>query len=134
MVLRPSHAGELGRFAAVAVLALATAPPTASAQSFFQFLTPDPPYSQVQANLSRYGYTLRSGVAHRGDTYVLDARDRQGMMERLVIDANSGRIMQRYALAEPTWQSPQRTAPTEGWSWRLPQTERSGGTPRLAVG
>src|SRR5450432_2923006 len=78
--------------AAAVVILLA---PAARAQNPFFFLF-EPSPQRIERQLNAWGYGLRGPLVRRGDVYVADVVSDTGDRERLVIDARSARIVQRF--------------------------------------
>ena len=84
------------RFAAASGLALAVAlslTPPARAQ-FLSFYEMSP--RQIVDMLADEGYDLRGPMLRRGDVYVCDVTSVSGRPARLIVDARSGRVIDRY--------------------------------------
>ena len=84
--------------AAAAVLILMA--PAAKAQFFFGIF--EPPAVRVEQQLEAEGYDLR-GLVRRGDVYVADVVAQGGERERLVIDARTSRIVERFPSVATRW-------------------------------
>jgi len=97
MALRLLARGWRNGLAAGALVGLAAVSSTAHAESMFGFFSSDANPAEVAANINRHGFVIRSAMVRRGDIYVVDVSDYSGQMERLIIDAHSGMIAQRYA-------------------------------------
>jgi hypothetical protein len=103
------------RAAWVAAAVLILCAPAARAQLFFNFFEPSP--QRIERNLDAAGYGLRSPLIRRGDVYIADVVAETGARERLVIDARTARILERFPMradrsrdrdAEETWDAPAR--------------------------
>ena len=96
--------------AAATLLAFAPAP-AAHAQGLFSFFGGGPSPYDIERRLDASGYALTGPLLRRGDVYLADVvvMGRRGDPERLVIDADTGRIVQRYRVRPARW----RDAPGE---------------------
>ena len=108
--------------AAVVLLALPTAAP-ASAQGFFLFGGPSP--YDIEQRLAAAGYLVTSPLILRGDVYVADVVVRGEGPQRLVIDAHSGRIVERYRGRADRWREA-AAPPPSAWGddpgpWNAPR-------------
>ena len=120
MASKPIWKGRRFAFAALALAGLASAPLAARADSIFDLFSPGVSPYEVRNNLARSGFAARSAVERRGDVYVYDVSDRYGVAQRLVIDARTGRVLERYALRPPSWavaRRPDMRAPDDGAEW-----------------
>jgi len=97
-------------WAAVA-LVLFAAP--AHAQGFF-FLFGNPSPYEIERRLAASGYALTGPLTMRGDVYLADVIVRGEGPERLVIDAQSGRIIERYRGRADRWREA-AAPPPSGW-------------------
>lgn len=97
MAMRPFACLWRNGLAGVALTALASASAPAKAQALFSFFAPAPTVGApaVAASVERQGYVVRSAIVRRGDVYMVDVSDPSGAMERLVVDAHNGRVVQR---------------------------------------
>ena len=129
---------------AAAALVLLALPTAAQAQGFF-FLFGSPSPYEIERRLEAAGYALTGPLTLRGDVYLADVVVRGEGPERLVIDAQSGRIIERYrgradrwreAAAPPPVDLGRRSAPVERaaparrrsaptWRRRTPSSRRS---------
>jgi hypothetical protein len=103
MASKPMSEGRRNALAAFAFVALAVASTTARADSIFDLFMPDANPFIVQNNITRWGFVQHSALARRGDVYLCDVVDRFGAPQRLIIDARSGRILERYAMRPYAW-------------------------------
>lgn len=109
---------------AVAFAGLAVAPQAAHAQGLFGLFSFDVSPAEVAANINRHGYVVRSAIVRRGDVYLADVSGPTGAMQRLVIDAHSGQLEQRYAWRGDYYrQGPQPVAPNAGYFVPAPRPE-----------
>jgi len=113
--------------AAVVLLALPTAAP-APAQGLF-FLFGSPPPDEIERRLAAAGYFVTGPLTLRGDVYVADVVVRGEGPERLVIDAQSGRIVERYRGRADRWREA-AAPPPPGWGddpnlWNRPRPPAS---------
>ncbi len=92
------------RLAAAAIVILSA--PAARAQGLFSFFEPSP--QQIARGLADSGYEIRSALVRRGDVYVCDVRDARGGRERLVIDARTARIVERFPARVHGWRYAQQ--------------------------
>ena len=109
--------------AAVVLLALPTAAP-ASAQGFF-FLFGGPSPYEIERQLAAAGYLVTSPLTLRGDVYLADVVVRGEGPQRLVIDAHSGRIVERYRGHADRWREA-AAPPPSAWGddpgpWNAPR-------------
>ena len=97
--------------AAVVLLALPTA---AQAQGFFSlFGSPSP--EEIERRLAESGYVVTAPLIQRGDVYLADVIVRGEGPERLVIDAQSGRILERYRGRADHWRQAAAPPPPSAW-------------------
>ena len=75
--------------------------PAAQAQGLFSLFEPQP--QRIERQLEGAGYELRRPVMRRGDVYVADVVDETGRPERLVIDARTARIVERFPGVASHW-------------------------------
>jgi hypothetical protein len=81
------------------------------------------PATQVERMVQASGYRLTSPVIRNGPVYLADVLGREDDPERLVIEASSGRLLQRYRasarqqrfVANDYWSGQQRQRPAAGW-------------------
>jgi len=92
------------RFAAAAATLIALAP-AAQAQGLFSFFGGPSP-DQIERGLSDSGYTLTRPLVRRGDVYLADVMVGRGGAERLLIDTQTGRIIQRFRSQPVRWREP----------------------------
>jgi len=98
--------------AAAAFLALSTGAP---AQSFLGLFGAGPSPYEVERRLDADGYVLTGPLLFRGGVYLADVEAQRGEFERLVIDAETGRILERFrARRAPDWR------PGEADVWGAP--------------
>ncbi|MGD0642200.1 MAG: hypothetical protein ABSC22_15740 [Roseiarcus sp.] len=101
------------QLAAAAAVLVATSP-AAKAQGLFYFFGGGPSPGQIERGLDASGYTLTGPLIRRGDVYLADVQAGRGDFERLVIDSQTGRIVERFRARPPHW----RDAPPGDWSQR----------------
>ena len=99
---------------AAAALVLFAAPTVAQAQGFF-FLFGSPSPYEIERRLEAAGYSLTGPLTMRGDVYLADVVVRGEGPERLVIDAQSGRIVERYRGHADRWREASAPPPS-AWS------------------
>jgi hypothetical protein len=109
---------------AAAALVLLAAPTAAQAQGFF-FLFGSPSPYEIERQLAASGYVLTGPLTMRGDVYLADVVVRGEGPERLVIDAQSGRVIERYRSRADRWREAVAPPPS-GWgddprSWNGPR-------------
>ena len=93
---------RLARFAAAAAVLLAVSP-AAKAQGLFSFFSGAPSSYEIERRLDAGGYTLTGPLVRRGDVYLADVVAGRGDFERLVIDAQTGRIIERFRARPARW-------------------------------
>jgi hypothetical protein len=98
---------------AAAAFVLLAAPTAAQAQGFF-FLFGNPSPYEIERRLTAAGYVLSGPLTMRGDVYLADVVVRGEGPERLVIDAQSGRILERYRVRADRWREAEAPPPS-GW-------------------
>src|SRR5579872_1166747 len=76
---------------------------TAHAQFFNFFFHEGLDPSEVQTMLEDRGLALTQPLRRNGGVYVADVEGPRGMRQRLIVDAESGRIVQRFRLAGPRY-------------------------------
>jgi hypothetical protein len=108
MASKPISTRRRHAFAGLTLFVALAAPMAASADSIFDLFLPSVSPSAVQYNLARAGFVARSAMVRRGDVYLYDVSDRYGVPQRLVIDARTGRIMERYSLRPSQWAEARR--------------------------
>lgn len=92
---------------AAAAAALLVLSPAAQAQGLFSFFGGGPSPYDIETRLEAAGYTLTAPLIRRGDVYLADVVYGRRESFRLVIDAESGRIMQRFrARPAAAWRDP----------------------------
>ena len=111
---RVQHSKPPRRLGWAAALALLALPTVAQAQGFF-FLFGSPSPYEIERRLEAAGYALTGPLAMRGDVYLADVMVRGEGPERLVIDAQSGRIVERYRGRPDRWREA-AAPPPSGWS------------------
>ncbi|MGD1036561.1 MAG: hypothetical protein ABR878_05060 [Roseiarcus sp.] len=126
MVDSQSAARTLSRFAhfAAAAAVLLAISPAAKAQGLFSFFGGGPSSYEIERRLDASGYTLTGPVVRRGDVYLADVVVARGDSERLVIDAETGRIMQRFRSRPARWRD---AAPG---AWDQEESDLRGSPPR----
>jgi hypothetical protein len=87
-----------GGFAAAAAFLLAMTA-SAEAQGFFDIFRPGPSPYDIERRLEDAGYVLQRPLVLRGDVYLADVEAGRGRFQRLVIEADSGRILERFRAA-----------------------------------
>ena len=88
----------------------------ARAQGLFSFFAPSP--HDIARGLDQSGYALTRPLARRGDVYLADVVVAgRGDAERLVIDAQTGRIVQRYRVQPVRWRDTPREVNTDDGMW-----------------
>lgn len=97
-----------------AALVLLALPATAQAQGFF-FLFGNPSPYEIERRLAASGYVLTGPLTMRGDVYLADVVVRGEGPERLVIDAQSGRVVERYRGRGDRWREAAVPPPAAGW-------------------
>jgi len=108
MASKPVSKRRRNALAASMLVSLVLAPMAARADSIFDMFSPAVSPYAVQNNLARSGFVAHSAVVRRGDVYLVDASDRAGVPQRLIIDAQSGRIVERYSLRPSPWEEARR--------------------------
>jgi hypothetical protein len=112
-----------------AALVLIALPATAQAQGlFFLFGSPSP--YEIERQLAASGYVLTGPLTMRGDVYLADVIVRGEGPERLVIDAQSGRVMERYRARADHW----REAPPPPSAWSDDPRSWNGPRPPASIG
>ncbi len=96
--LRQARRRALWSAASAAILILMA--PAARAQFFFNLF--EPPAVRVAHQLQVEGYDVR-GLVRRGDVYIADVVAQGGDRERLVIDARTSRIVERFPSVATRW-------------------------------
>ena len=108
---------------AAAALVLLALPTAAQAQGFF-FLFGSPSPYEIERRLEAAGYVLTGPLTLRGDVYLADVVARGEGPERLVIDAQSGRIVERYRGRADRWREA-AAPPPSAWGERPAPVERA---------
>jgi hypothetical protein len=110
MIDTQSAARPLRRAAhlAAAVAVLLALSPAAKAQGLFSFFGGGPSSGDIERRLEASGYELTHPLIRRGDVYLADVAVGRGEVERLVIDAENGRIVERFPAG---WRRPRDVAP-----------------------
>jgi hypothetical protein len=108
------HTSRWAGRAAVAVLLLA-APGAANAQGLFSIFGGGggPSSYEIERELAESGYELTGPLILRGDVYVADVIVRGEGPERLIVDPQSGRILQRFRTRGDRWR--EAAAPPDAW-------------------
>jgi hypothetical protein len=111
-----SHRQTLRRAAWVALAALLfAAPGAANAQGLFSMFGGGGPSSyEIERELAASGYELTGPLILRGDVYVADVIVRGEGPERLIVDPQSGRVMQRFRTRGDRWR--EAAAPPDAWA------------------
>jgi hypothetical protein len=107
----PRRAG----WAALAVLLFA-APGAANAQGLFSMFGGGgngPSSFEIERELAASGYELTGPMILRGDVYVADVIVRGEGPERLIVDPQSGRVLQRFRTRGDRWR--EAAAPSDAW-------------------
>ena len=122
---------------AAAALVLLALPTAAQAQGFF-FLFGNPSPYEIERRLEAAGYALTGPLTMRGDVYLADVVVRGEGPERLVIDAQSGRIVERYRGRADRWREA-AAPPPSAWSddprlWNGPRPPAAIGPDARAAG
>ena len=117
--------------AAVVLLALPTAAPApAQAQGFF-FLFGSPSPYEIERRLAAAGYLLTGPLILHGDVYVADVIVRGEGPERLLVDPQSGRIVERYRGRADRWREAAAPPPS---AWGDDPNLWNGPRPPAAIG
>ena len=101
-----------GALAALAGVVLAAPGMTAAARAQAMFSMFEPSPQQIERRLEREGFELRSALVRRGDVYVCDVLGQGGDGERLIVDARTGNVMERYRTHGEAWREARQ------WDWR----------------
>jgi hypothetical protein len=110
---RVQHSKPSRRLAwAAATAVLLALPAAAQAQGFF-FLFGSPSPYEIERRLEAAGYVVTGPLTLRGDVYVADVVARGEGPERLVVDAQSGQIVERYRGRADHWR--EAAAPPSAW-------------------
>jgi len=115
---------------AAAGLVLLALPTAAQAQGFF-FLFGNPSPYEIERRLEAAGYALTGPLTMRGDVYLADVIVRGEGPERLVIDAQSGRIVERYRGRPDRWREASAPPPS---AWSDDPRMWNGPRPPAAIG
>lgn len=118
---------RFGHFAAAAAVLLAISP-AAKAQGLFSFFGGGPSPYEIERRLDAGGYTLTGPLIRRGDVYLADVVVGRGDFERLVIDAETGRIVQQFRARQARWRD---AAPRD---WDQGEPDRWDSAPRPPAG
>jgi hypothetical protein len=86
---------RLAGWAAAAALLLAL-PSAASAQGLFSIFGGSPSADEIERRLEASGYIVTGPLVLRGDIYVAEVLVRGEGPERLIVDPQSGRVLQRF--------------------------------------
>ena len=100
---RPRHArrrASTGAACAAAAVLMLLAP-AARAQNLFFLFEPAP--LRIERQLESAGYELRGPLVRRGDVYVADVVGQTGARERLIVDARTARIVDRFPSVATRW-------------------------------
>ena len=119
---------RFAHFAAAAAVLIALSP-AAKAQGLFSFFGGGPSPYEIERQLDAGGYTLTGPMIRRGDVYVADVVIGRNDFERLMIDVETGRIVERFRVRSPHW----RDADQGDWSQGEPDSWGSS-APRPPVG
>jgi hypothetical protein len=100
---RPRHARRRASASAACAAAalLMLVAPAARAQGLFFLFEPAP--HRIERQLESAGYELRGPLVRRGDVYVADVVGQTGGRERLIIDAHTARIVDRFPSVASRW-------------------------------
>jgi hypothetical protein len=91
------------QFTAAAAVLLAAAP-AARAQGLFSVFGGGPSSYDIERRLDAAGYSRTGPLIRRGDVYLADVvLPGRGDAQRLVIDAATGRILQRFRARQARW-------------------------------
>jgi hypothetical protein len=115
---------------AAAALVLLALPQAAQAQGFF-FLFGNPSPYEIERRLEAAGYVVTGPLTLRGDVYLADVVVRGEGPERLVIDAQSGRIVERYRGHDDRWREAAAPPPS---AWSDDPRQWNGPRPPAAIG
>jgi hypothetical protein len=101
------------RWAAAAVFLLAL-PSAASAQGLFSiFGGGGPSPDEIERRLEASGYIVTGPLILRGDVYLADVMVRGEGAERLIVDPQSGRVLQRFRAHGDRWR--EAAVPPDAW-------------------
>jgi hypothetical protein len=114
---------RFARFAAAAAVLLAISP-AAKAQGLFSLFGGGPSPYEIERRLEAGGYALTGPLVRRGDIYLADVVVGRGDFERLLIDAETGRVLQQFRARPARW----RDAAARDWDRNEP--DRWGSAPR----
>lgn len=105
MIDNQSAAWKARRFAQLAAAAavLLAISPAAKAQGLFSFFDGGPSPYDIERRLDAGGYVLTGPLIRRGDVYLADVAVGRGDSERLAIDAETGRIIERFRARRAPW-------------------------------
>jgi hypothetical protein len=115
--------------ATVVLLALPTAAPAQAQGFFFLFGSPSP--NEIERQLAAAGYLVTGPLTLRGDVYLADVVVRGEGQERLVIDAHSGRIIERYRGRADHWREAAAPPPS---AWGDDPSLWNGPRPPASIG
>jgi hypothetical protein len=109
-------------YLAAAVGVLLALSPAAKAQGLFSLFGGGPSSEEIERRLEASGYELTHPLVRRGDVYLADVAVGRDGVERLVIDAESGRIVQRFHAGWARWgdAAPRPWYPEQSDSWNSP--------------
>ncbi len=116
---------RFAQFAAAAAIFLAVSPAAKAQGLFFNFGGgPGPTRYDIERRLDANGYSLTGPVVRRGDVYLADVVFGGRDYERLVIDAWTGRIMERYRTRPARWRaaSPRPSDQDQSDFWGPPRS------------
>jgi hypothetical protein len=102
--------------------------PAARAQNLFFLFEPAP--HRIERQLESAGYELRGPLVRRGDVYVADVVGQTGARERLIVDARTARIVDRFPSVATRW----REDRFGDWRDRDDEDAWSGAPPRPPQG
>jgi len=107
---------------AAAVAVLLALSPAAKAQGLFSMFGGGPSSDEIERRLEASGYQPTHPLVRRGDVYLADVAFGRDEVERLVIDAETGRIVQRFHAGSAHWRdaAPRSWAPQQSDSWGSP--------------
>jgi hypothetical protein len=107
---------------AATVAAVVALSPAAKAQGLFPFFGGGPSSYDIERRLEAGGYELTHPLIRRGDVYLADVVFGRDDAERLVIDAETGRIVQRFRSGSTRWRdaAPRPWDPERPDAWNAP--------------
>jgi len=97
---RKARVRALGSAVGAAAILLLMAPAAQAQGLFFLF---EPSSHKIERQLESAGYELRGPLVRRGDVYVADVMNETGGRERVVIDARTARIVERFPVRGERW-------------------------------